>query len=91
MIKRRETEVKGRMKDREAKRGRAEILKKEKEAGEKVLGFISSSPDSVMPDDLGHVTLPSVPPVWPVNIPLTLVKVAILCLIYGLYFILGLH
>ena len=48
--------------------------RKDKEAGTNVLGFKSSVPDSGMPDDLGHVTLPSVPSVWPVNIPLTPVK-----------------
>lgn len=40
----------------------------------KVLDFKSSDPNSGTPDDLGHVTLPSVPSVWPVNIPLTPVK-----------------
>lgn len=59
---------------KEAGRGREEILKKEKGSRQNVLGFKSSAPDSGMPDDLGHVTLPSVPPVWPVNIPLTPVK-----------------
>lgn len=48
--------------------------RKKKEAGTKVLGFKSSVPDSGIPDDLGHVTLPSVPSVWLVNIPLTPVK-----------------
>lgn len=47
--------------------------RKRKQA-QKVLGFKSSAPDSGTPDDLGHVTLPSVPSVWPVNIPLTPVK-----------------
>lgn len=40
----------------------------------KVLDFKSSDPNSGTPDDLGHVTLPSVPSVWPVNIPPTPVK-----------------
>lgn len=40
----------------------------------KGLDFKSSDPNSGTPDDLGHVTLPSVPSVWPVNIPLTPVK-----------------
>lgn len=40
-----------------------------------MLGFKSSAPGSGMSDDLGHVTLPSVPSVCsPVNIPLTPVK-----------------
>lgn len=39
-----------------------------------VLDFKSSDPNSGTPDDLGHVTLPSVPSVWPVNIPPTPVK-----------------
>ena len=39
-----------------------------------MLGFKSSAPDSGTPDDLGHVTPPSVPSVCPVNIPLTPVK-----------------
>lgn len=52
-----------------------ESLKKEKrKQANKVLGFKSSDPNSGMPDDLGHVTLPSVLSVWPVNIPLTPVK-----------------
>lgn len=42
--------------------------------GKKVLDFKSSDPNSGTPDDLGHVTLPSVPSVWPVNIPPTPVK-----------------
>lgn len=40
----------------------------------KGLDFKSSDPNSGTPDDLGHVTLPSVPSVWPVNIPPTPVK-----------------
>lgn len=44
------------------------------EMAKKALGFKSSAPDSGMSDDLGHVTLPSVPSVWPVIIPLTPVK-----------------
>lgn len=54
---------------REKKRKRRSVRKKKK-----VLDFKSSGPNSGMPDDLGHVTLPSVPSVWPVNIPLTPVK-----------------
>lgn len=56
IIKGREAELKKKEREKEAGRGR-----KKKEAGEKVLGFKSSAPDSIMPDDLGHVTLPSVP------------------------------
>lgn len=43
-------------------------------AEKKVLDFKSNDPNSGTPDDLGHVTLPSVPSVWPVNIPPTPVK-----------------
>ena len=50
------------------------FLRKKKEAGTKVLGFKSNALNSGMPDDLGHVMLPSVPSVWPVNIPLTPAK-----------------
>lgn len=56
-------------------RDRERRLKNEKrKQANKVLDFKSSDPNSGTPDDLGHVTLPSVVSVWPVNIPLTPVK-----------------
>lgn len=74
MIKKREMEVKERMKDGKREGERRNPKERKKETGKKGLDFKSSAPDSGMPDDHGHVTLPSVPSVWPVNIPLTPVK-----------------
>lgn len=60
---------------REGGRGeRRKPKERKRKQAKKVLGFKSCDPNSGMPDDLGHVTLPSVLSVWPVNIPLTPVK-----------------
>lgn len=61
----------GRRDGGEPKKKKKNTRWKQAEKKKKGLDFKSNSGT---PDDLGHVTLPSVPSVWPVNIPLTPVK-----------------
>lgn len=63
---------------KDGRRATERILQKEKAVRalkkKKMLALKCGAPDSGRPDVLGHVTLPSVPSVWPVNTPLTPVQ-----------------